>query len=260
MDWKQEYRNALLDTSIKSPDIRKIVKPHIPSKLYKYGSFNNQYWKEVIYKAQIYLSSAKSFNDPFDCRANFNYKKAISKGDFRKRLLQTYSEIELISLPEEIVHKYIIEGMREDVFVFCFSEVWDSLLMWAHYANNYNGYCLEYDMEQVRDHIIYNLYPVLYEKNYIDITDHLIHINDNTGLISNLAKAEEWNYEKEWRIVEYIQRSFYFRKALKAIYLGKNCLSKNRNEITQWAKENNKEVYIIEASEIKYKLEAKRII
>ena len=59
MDWKQEYRDALLDTSIKSPDIRSIVKPHIPSKLYKYGSFDSQYWKEVIYKAQIYLSPAK---------------------------------------------------------------------------------------------------------------------------------------------------------------------------------------------------------
>ncbi len=58
----------------------------------------------------------------------------------------------------------VIEEMRKDVFVFCFSEVWDSILMWAHYANNYNGYCIEYDVKQVKKYMTDNLYPVLYEK------------------------------------------------------------------------------------------------
>ena len=75
-----------------------------------------------------------------------------------------------------------------------------------------------------------------------------------------MVKAEEWNYEKEWRIVEYTQKSFYFRKALKAIYVGKNCSSEKRDEVIQWAKENKKEVYNIETSRVQYKLEAKRII
>ena len=194
MDWKEEFRNALLDMTQNPPDVRKIVKPHIPKKLFKYGSFQSEYWKQTIYKAEIFLSPAKVFNDPFDCRANFNYEKAIAVGKFRDELIKQYGK----SWTEKV-----IEGMREDVFVFCFSEVWNSLLMWAHYANNYNGYCIEYDMGQVRDYLIHNLYPVLYEKDYIDITNNLINTNQNTGLICNLAKAEEWSYEKEWRIVEY---------------------------------------------------------
>ena len=258
MEWREEYRNALLDKTANPPDVRKIVKPHIPSYLYKYGSFQSQYWNDTIFKAKIYLSPAIAFNDPFDCRANFNYKKAVRKGKFREELLKLYSANDIDNLPEEIVQKCIIDLMREDVFVFCLSEVWDSILMWAHYANNYNGYCLEYDMKMVREHLIYNLYPVLYEEKYIDITDNLINYNGNAGLICNMAKAKEWSYEREWRIVEYRENPFYFRKALKAIYLGKNCSPKVKDDVIRWAKDNSKEVYIVEASKTQYKLEAHR--
>lgn len=258
MDWKREYRVALLDTSIKPPNIRKIVKPHIPSELYKYGSFESEYWEKIIYKAQIHLAPAKAFNDPFDCRANFDYKQAISKGKFRDELIKKVGEKNVKNLPAQMV-KEIVERMREDVFVSCFSEVWNSLLMWAHYARNYNGYCVEYDMSKVRDDITYNLYPVLYEKEYIDITLNLINYNENTGLICNLAKAEDWNYEREWRIVEYRKNPFYIRKALKAIYLGGNCSQKIKDDILCWAKDNNKKAYIVKASKTKYGLERHRI-
>lgn len=50
MDWKKEYRDALLDISENPPDVRKIVEPHIPLRLYKYGSFQSSYWEKVIYK------------------------------------------------------------------------------------------------------------------------------------------------------------------------------------------------------------------
>lgn len=124
--------------------------------------------------------------------------------------------------------------------------------MWAHYARNYNGYCIEYDVTKIKDYMIYNLYPVLYEKEYIDITESLINYNKNTGLICNLIKAKEWKYEKEWRIVEYRENPFYFKKALKVVYLGKNCAQKIKEDILQWAKNDGKEVYVVEASGTKY--------
>lgn len=88
MDWKKAYRNALLDMSVNPPDIRKIVQPHIPSKLYKYGSFQSQFWEMVIFKGQIYFSSASEFNDPFDCRANLDYQRAMKKGKLRDIFLK----------------------------------------------------------------------------------------------------------------------------------------------------------------------------
>ncbi len=110
------------------------------------------------YKAQIYLSQADTFNDPFDCRANFNYHKAIKSGGLRKALFEQFPLDDFEKIPEKVIQKSVVEGMRKSVYVFCFSEIWDSLLMWAHYANNYNGYCIEYDMSKVRNFITYNLW------------------------------------------------------------------------------------------------------
>ena len=260
MEWKTEYRNALLDMSTNPPNVRDIINPHIPLKLYKYGSFQSPYWGKVIYKGEIHLSQAKCFNDPFDCKARFNYHEAIKKGDFRDKLFSTYLGRDFENIPEEIIQNYAVEGLRKDIYVFCFSEVWDSLLMWAHYANNYNGFCVEYDMSEVSDRIIDKLYPVLYEKDYIDVTSRLINFNENVGLICNLSKAEEWSYEREWRIVDYSYQSFYLRKALKTVYLGKNCEKNIQKEIIAWAKEKGKKIYSVQASNTEYKLERHREI
>lgn len=261
MDWKEEFRNALLDTTENPPDIREIVKPHIPKRLYKYGNFKKDYWKETIYKGKIHRSPAKVFNDPFDCKANFDFKKVVSKGKFRDELIKEYGkDVDAFSdLPDKAMQT-IMEQLRGCIYVSCFSEVWNSILMWAHYANNYNGFCVEYDMSQVRYNLICNLFPVLYEKYYIDITDKLLNYNKNAGTICNLSKAEEWSYEKEWRIIEGHDNPIYFRKQLKAVYLGMNCFEMYKQDIIQWAKENSKEVYMIKPSPNKYELESQRIV
>lgn len=260
MDWKKEYRDALLDISVDPPDIRKIVEPHIPLRLYKYGSFQSQFWEKVICRGQIYFSPASEFNDPFDCKANFDYYKAVGNGKFREELLKLYPDGFFDNIPEEMVQKGIIEGIRQDIHIFCFSEVWDSVLMWAHYADNYNGYCIEYDTNYFSEYLTDKLYPVLYEEEYIDITENLIHSNDNVGMICLLAKAKDWFYEKEWRIIWTGQGARNQKKAIKAIYIGRNCSSEIHKKIEQWGKENNKEIYSVRASDKQYKLEADRVV
>lgn len=118
MNWREAYRNALLDTSINPSDVRKIIKPYIPNQLYRYGSFESQYWKDIIYKAHIYLAPAKIFNDPFDCRANFDYKRATSKGKFRNEQVKRFGEREVDNIPDEIVQK--IYHRRNERKCFCF--------------------------------------------------------------------------------------------------------------------------------------------
>lgn len=258
MCWKEEYRSALLDKSQNPPNIRNIIEPNIPGLLYKYGSFKSEYWKDTVYKAKIHLSPANVFNDPFDCKPNFNYKEAIKEGWLREWLIKKYPDYN-IEIPQELVQRCIIDLMRTDVYVFCFSEIWNSLLMWAHYGNSYDGYCLEYDTRLIKDYLKDNLYPVLYEEKYIDITENLKVMNRNTGLITNLAKANEWKYEREWRIVRYKEQPFYFRKPLKAVYLGKNCNANIKIDIKKWASEQGKKVYIVEPAETRYELIRKRI-
>lgn len=75
-----------------------------------------------------------------------------------------------------------------------------------------------------------------------------------------MAKADEWSYEREWRMIEYDSKSYYFRKAWNAIHLGKNCPPKVKENILQWAKKNDKEVYNVKASKTRYELERQRIV
>lgn len=259
MEWREEYKNALLDISKHPRDIRRILKSYIPQFLYKYGSFDSPYWEKTVIKGEIYLSPAKKFNDPFDCRPNFDYQKAISKGKLRKILLKRFPDRSFESISQKEITQYVIDGLREDVFVSCFSEIWDSLLMWAHYANNYNGFCIKYDFSEVSERVKDNLYPVLYESKYIDITQNLISSNDNTGLICNLAKEKEWSYEKEWRIVKYKRDPIYFRKHIKAIYIGNRCNKENKDKVLKWANEKGVTVYNIIPAKSEYKLEAYEI-
>lgn len=54
--------------------------------------------------------------------------------------------------------------IKDAVRVVCLSEVYDSMLMWSHYAQNHTGYCIEYDFEE-NDMFYRHLYPVIYTKD-----------------------------------------------------------------------------------------------
>src|SRR5688500_17124193 len=42
--------------------------------LYKYRSWSNDFDKKVLSQNEFYLSSPKSFNDPFDCRITADFR------------------------------------------------------------------------------------------------------------------------------------------------------------------------------------------
>ena len=51
--------------------------------------------------------------------------------------------------------------------------------MWAHYASNHTGICMEYDLKDLNEKYILNwCYPVKYEDNY-DYTNYMKHCLKN---------------------------------------------------------------------------------
>ena len=54
--------------------------------------------------------------------------------------------------------------IKDAVRVVCLSEVYDSMLMWSHYAQNHTGFCIEYDFKE-SDMLYKHLYPVIYTKD-----------------------------------------------------------------------------------------------
>lgn len=105
-----------------------------------------------------------------------------------------------------------------DMFaITCFSEKPDSILMWSHYANKHTGFCVEYDLAKCTSlSAKMLLFPVIYTEERATIPMSLINFEDPTHLkiadldkfapdfvISLLTKSKIWDYENEWRIIEF---------------------------------------------------------
>lgn len=114
-----------------------------------------------------------------------------------------------------------IEEIRDIAFLKSFSEEKSSLLMWAHYADNYSGMCVEYDFSKLSETLLFHLYPVYYslkrstnrhlERAIVEHKD-LKRMNEENCYPNDcdfikdimslfLSKSMSWSYEKEWRIL-----------------------------------------------------------
>ena len=92
--------------------------------------------------------------------------------------------------------------MRESR-VFCVTEDNDNLLMWAHYANNHEGFVVEFDCDNSffqqglgEDIMCASLSKVVYSQN-VPTTSLL----DMKNFDFILTKSDDWSYEQEWRML-----------------------------------------------------------
>ena len=135
-------------------------------------------------------------------------------------------------LPEELFKNIL--WARQQRYAACFSEEFKATLMWAHYARCHEGFCIEYDFKKYLKGCEENcgnilgchnfmlnltLAPVHYSGSRFDATNYLKTIfQQELGTRLNvslppyhadvlfmtkalLVKSEDWNYEKEWRLI-----------------------------------------------------------
>jgi hypothetical protein len=102
----------------------------------------------------------------------------------------------------------------EDVKVLCLSERNDSILMWSHYAELHQGVVFEFACVPALDSTWGAAIPVMYD-NMPRIFDDDLLIGLGSGQVSMAskpeidkllntyvtAKAADWAYEREWRVV-----------------------------------------------------------
>lgn len=60
--------------------------------------------------------------------------------------------------------------------------------------------------------------------------------------------------------IEDADKKYYFRKEIKAVYIGTDCEEKNKKIIMDWARQENKEIYQMEIDYKEQKLSANRLI
>lgn len=128
--------------------------------------------------------------------------------------------------------KQVVEDLRDRVAFFenearncnsfaCFSEDITSLTMWAHYADYHKGFALSYDLKSLiqKPSSGIMVLPIIYNLERYDATNFLAScLGKNIGIPvkrldvldvikSTLHKSPVWNYEKEWRLINTIDRS-----------------------------------------------------
>ena len=125
-----------------------------------------------------------------------------------------------LSVNIEDITRNELSELHDLVFLKAFSESFNNLLMWGQYADNYSGICIEYDLRDMIEHKDYywHLFPVCYRsKRFVGTVfshytikslkqyrkeptlDDAEFLRDVIPLY--LVKPEEWEYEKEWRII-----------------------------------------------------------
>lgn len=133
--------------------------------------------------------------------------------------------------------------------ITCFSERWDSLLMWAYYAKSYSGVCLGFDTSG--DSKLWDdCQKVQYSKYFLP----------DVGTWENyFRKSEEWSHEQEWRIAVITDKEFLAVNRPSCIILGPRMSRDDRDRIILLAKQYEIQVYELVQSNREYKLERRML-
>lgn len=207
------------------------VRPNI---VYKYHRAN-QYLVDLLTNGQFWFSHQNELNDPFDCKYALSDSFLISllkKSsndvfiDLQKGIPQfkdvSQDKFFELMLPILKTNEWM-NGFYNMLFgglmgwsVSCFTTKALNELMWAHYADNNKGVCLEFDLSKT---------PELHEKlNKVIYEDTFPEINSMDELPKALlTKRTAWSREDEWRILANVKGVKSFNKeSLTAIYFGYN--------------------------------------
>lgn len=120
--------------------IYQITRLHIPKTLYKYYSLNddenlNELKLTTLADEKIFLASSEDFNDPFDNKAFYYHSEKLKK----------FEELRAFNghIFDDIMFTSRATSLTNTGF--------NSMPMWAHYSNNHRGFCVSYNMGDLRN-------------------------------------------------------------------------------------------------------------
>jgi hypothetical protein len=219
-----------------------------PSQLYRYRSFDTEYALEEISNAvsgqKLFLSSGIGLNDPFDfspvyvgselkevledlkrthgSRRIFSRNRMselsgrrLTRSEYRKTTQHAKANV-LNARLEIKLNGNAVRDLKHKARLACFSELNDSIPMWAHYSANHTGFCIWYDVLPIqRDEELFPL-KVEYGKDRprLSTLDLRLFMNRSEAKNSSdghqmkvfsamyLHKSSHWEYEQEWRVFD----------------------------------------------------------
>lgn len=153
--------------------------------------------------------------------------------------------------------------MREWMRVACFSERNDNLLMWSHYSDGGEGFCIAFNTQKTALFNLGMLRKVKYAKKIPKGDSSIIWGGGSQMLDFWAHKSKDWEYEQEWRLFNATNdadnkepQGDYAPSAIKAIYLGTKATDGTKERVRNIVKEKYPDTKLFEGklSRTEYKV------
>ena len=158
---------------------------NIPERIYKFNSINNDsfaYLIDIIQFSRLYVPLCKDLNYP--CEGFFKYH------DNQHNPYKSWAE--------QLDNAHV-----KNKRILSFTESHKTNSMWAYYAGDHKGVCLEFNTSKLFTDISL-LKKVIYTSTVPEIDFSKKNFQD-----SCLFKSSEWKHEKEWRYIS--EKDIYFK-------------------------------------------------
>ncbi len=208
--------------------------PIVPSRIYRYRSLTRSPTAldeeiDSIENNYLYCPEFTRMNDPMEgffrpsrlLRGEANYKKIVRE----------------------------ITNTKSRIGIACFSETYESALMWSHYAGNYTGICVAYSTADLLKGLPDE--ASLVRLAYIDKPPLLLpsHALDagNAAIRILSQKQYNWAYEREWRVLASVGPVHYRRKhAIRDIFFGSRIDSHHKTQVLTAIRGRSIRAYLME--------------
>ncbi len=233
-----------------------------PLTLCKYRIWSDAFHKRVITHSELFFSSPKRFNDPYDCGLPFrqhpeNSDPLVIKFMVERSVLNIFPELkdDKNALEEKCVKQLFLiqqnpeswfemnwglkpENLNEIFGVLSLTPHTNNYLMWSHYSDSHKGFCIEFDTRKLVESIAGHFQQVKYEKEipFISIRDSV-----ENELLSKLiyTKSCIWRYEDEFRLSRIHKSDFavaFDPESVVSIHFGYNMKYEEQIEIIELVK------------------------
>lgn len=145
--------------SIIRNDKNATIEIHTMPILYRYQSIN-PYSVSALLQDELWGTVPTSFNDPYDtifCYTSNKLKLALQEKllhkdiEKYKKFFNVTTKSQLIDILLESLLDNYNDNFRKMYCISCFSENYDSEIMWGHYANCAKGFVVAYDGQELSD-------------------------------------------------------------------------------------------------------------
>ncbi|MDR5757887.1 DUF2971 domain-containing protein [Caballeronia sp. LZ035] len=175
-----------------------------------YGDQGPARLEAMLRTNRIYMSSPRSFNDPWDCRPWFDLSALETEAGREEHIAwfmrlpqaRTTDADELrrnhdyLRFLVEDCSRGIDNRINDEYRVYCLTPSDQNMLMWSHYTQDHKGICLQFN---VRSEPFIGACQVHYQDR-LPLSTLPEHENDAMTK-ALLTKSRIWDYEREFRVI-----------------------------------------------------------